>query len=194
MNKLLNEYLNVPIVLFLSKQRLLAFICCCLILPYHPGSWEATIDDESQRSHGQICSPTTLSWWCHDLKTHSALLALWVSGIHQWTLYSLHRGTAMRGSDFSFVVSLNKLSNKQLTCRWFQKPWPPCNITVIQQQHVIDDKLTRKYIVISKIIHIFQYMPITTIRLSPYTTQFIMIKLLMKHKTGFRFKPWPTKE
>ena len=42
-----------------------------------------------------------------------------------------HKGPVMRSFDKFFVVSLNKLLNKQLRCQWYEPPWHSCDITVI---------------------------------------------------------------
>ena len=36
-----------------------------------------------------------------------------------------------RSFDITFVVTLNKLSNKQSSCRWFETPWRSCEVTVM---------------------------------------------------------------
>ena len=41
-----------------------------------------------------------------------------------------HKGHAMWSFDISFVVSLKKLFNKQLSWEWFQIPWCSCDITM----------------------------------------------------------------
>ena len=37
------------------------------------------------------------------------------------------------GFDVFFYVSLNKLMNKQQTCRRYPKPWRPCDVTVMKK-------------------------------------------------------------
>ena len=40
----------------------------------------------------------------------------------------------MSSSDVFFYVALNKLLNTQSRCRWFEKPWRSCDVTVMALQ------------------------------------------------------------
>ena len=43
----------------------------------------------------------------------------------------IHRPPVGRGTLILSVVILNKLPNKQSSCRWFRTPWRSCSITVM---------------------------------------------------------------
>ena len=43
---------------------------------------------------------------------------------------SPHKWTVVRSIDIAFLVGLDKLLNKQLSCQWLDIPWH-CNVTVI---------------------------------------------------------------
>ena len=91
------------------------------------------------------------AWWWHDMETLSALLTLCegnplpdskVHGAHLgptgprwapcwphelcylgWDRWFYHKGPVMWSFDVFFVVILNKLLNKQLSCWWFEILW-----------------------------------------------------------------------
>ena len=48
---------------------------------------------------------------------------LFVRRNHEALVYFPHNGPARQTFDVYFVVSLNKLLNKQLSCQWFEMPW-----------------------------------------------------------------------
>ena len=56
-----------------------------------------------------------------------------VRGIHFSSVDSPHKGPVMWGLDVVFVVSLNKLLNKQLrhSWWWYEMPWHKSDITVM---------------------------------------------------------------
>ena len=43
---------------------------------------------------------------------------------------SPHKGPILLSFDVSFVVSL-KVVEQQSSCRWFETPWPSCNVTIM---------------------------------------------------------------
>ena len=49
--------------------------------------------------------------------------------------------------DVFFVVSLNKLLNKQLSRLWFEMPWCSCNLTVKTNFSKIFPKLAREHVI-----------------------------------------------
>ena len=71
------------------------------------------------------------SWWCHQMETFSALLALCdgntpVTGGIPW------QRPVRRSFDVFFVLCLNKRLSKQSRHRWFETPsrslWRHCNV------------------------------------------------------------------
>ena len=91
-----------------------------IISPYCP--WRDTGDDWVQAKPAyEVCAvvaakhPYHCTWWRHDRGRLSPLLAL-CEGNPPVT--SLRKATAMRSFDIFFVVSLDKLSNNQSSCRW----------------------------------------------------------------------------
>ena len=66
--------------------------------------------------------------WHHNMKRLSILLVL-CEGNHEWWLDSSHTGPTM-SFHVLFVVSLNKLLNKQQSCRWSETPWHSRDVTV----------------------------------------------------------------
>ena len=91
------------------------------------------------------CIPHT-GWWvpqytmtkqqsCRDMQsmeTLSALLAL-CEGNHRYPMDSPHNGLETQSFDIFFVVSLNKLLNKQSSFRGLATPWRLCDISVLWQ-------------------------------------------------------------
>ena len=73
--------------------------------------------------------PYHVPWWCDE---HGHVFC--VKGTHWYTvtLDSPHTGPIMWSFDISFVVSLNKLLKKLLSCQWFQMPWYSCDNTVME--------------------------------------------------------------
>ena len=53
-----------------------------------------------------------------------------VWGIHWSTEVSLHKEPVIQTFDVSFVVSLSRLFNKQLSCQWCEMPWRSCHCNV----------------------------------------------------------------
>ena len=52
-------------------------------------------------------------------------------GIQRSSIHLRHKETAMRNFEIFFVISPNKLLNKQLSCWWFEAPWQPRDVTVL---------------------------------------------------------------
>ena len=72
-----------------------------------------------------------VAWWRRLVtKTLSALLALY-HRIHMWLVHFLVKRPIMLCYDAFSVVRLNKLFNKQLSCRQFEPPWRCHDITVL---------------------------------------------------------------
>ena len=75
---------------------------------------------------------------CFDI-LHGLYIALWRHGMG--TLFALLAlcegnppvvgGFTKRASNTEHFVSLNRLVNKQLTCRWFDTPWRSCDVIVM---------------------------------------------------------------
>ena len=59
------------------------------------------------------------AWWCHGMEMLSVLLAL-CEGNPSVTGGNPHKGPVMQILDIFFVVSPNKLLNKQWICQWFE--------------------------------------------------------------------------
>ena len=81
-----------------------------------------------------------ITWWCHDMKKLSTLLALCKGNHHSLVVpftkgwqcgKCFHTKTIMDGFNVFFVVSINKLLNKQSSLQWFEMPWGSCYITVM---------------------------------------------------------------
>ena len=72
----------------------------------------------------------TVPWLCHDMETLSPLLAL-CEGNPLVTSGFPSQMARMESFDIFFVVSLNKLLNKQLSCQWFVMSWCSCDTTVM---------------------------------------------------------------
>ena len=65
-----------------------------------------------------------LSWWSwrdHNMDTLSILLLNFLVPHNEWT----------SNENIFFVVSMNKLLNKQLGCQWFEMPKNSCDITLM---------------------------------------------------------------
>ena len=77
-------------------------------------------------------------WWNH-MGTFSALLALCMGNL---LVDSLNKGPLMWSFDVSFVVELEKLLNKHLSCWWFEMPWCPCEVIVM---HIEARKIWRQF-------------------------------------------------
>ena len=69
-----------------------------------------------------------MPWWRHDMNTLAPLLAL-CKGMLQSPMDIHHKGQEMKGFDGPFVVSLNKLVNKQSRHRWIETPWCSYDVT-----------------------------------------------------------------
>ena len=63
-------------------------------------------------------------WWRHE--TLPTILVLCAG---KPPVGFTHKRT-VRSFDVCFVTSLNKVLDKQSSCRWFESPWCPCDITV----------------------------------------------------------------
>ena len=87
----------------------------------------------------EILAPSKYIIELHDDDvTWKCFLHYWpfVKGIHQSLVDSPHKGPVMQSSHIFFVVSLNKLLNKQPCYQWFEMKWHSCDITVmIRGQH-----------------------------------------------------------
>ena len=62
------------------------------------------------------------SWWCHQVETFSALLALCVGNSPVTNEFSLQRPVT-RSFDVFFDLRLNKRLRKQSIRRWLETPW-----------------------------------------------------------------------
>ena len=51
-------------------------------------------------------------------------------GIHRSTMDSTHKWPVIRSFCVFFVVSLNKLLQKQSSCRWVERQWRSCDVAV----------------------------------------------------------------
>ena len=69
-------------------------------------------------------------WWHHVTKTFSPSLALCASTPPVISGFPDKRAV-MRVFDISFIISSNKLLNKQSSCQWLEVPWCLCDVTVI---------------------------------------------------------------
>ena len=77
------------------------------------------------------------AWLSHDMEILSAIFALctgspahhtsFVQGTHTPPMNLLHTGPIIRSFGVFIAVILNKLLNKQSSCRSFEAPWPPCD-------------------------------------------------------------------
>ena len=67
-----------------------------------------------------------ISWWCHQMETFYALLALWEGNPSVTGGFPSQRPVT-RSFDVSFDVHLNKRLSKQSRCWWFETPWRHCN-------------------------------------------------------------------
>ena len=89
-------------------------------------NWNTHLDQYEMNKHTQL-EPIFLrpffhpfvdvAWTRHDMKTFSALLALYKG--NPPPVYSPHKGSEIRSLRDPFVVSLNELFNKQCSHRWF---------------------------------------------------------------------------
>ena len=74
---------------------------------------------------------TFLAWWCHQMETFFALLAL-CEGIPLVTSKFPSQRTVMQNFDVVFDLRLNKRLSKQLRRQWFERPsgslWHNCNV------------------------------------------------------------------
>ena len=73
-----------------------------------------------------------------DSMTWKNFLHYWpfVWGIH-WSLDFPHKGLVIQSFDVSFVLSLNKLLNKQSGCCGFETPWHLYDVTVKSVKSII---------------------------------------------------------
>ena len=73
------------------------------------------------------------SWWCHQIETFSALLALCEGNPPGGSPVPSQRPVT-RKFDVFFDQRLNKCLSKQLRRRWFETPWrslwPHCNVFI----------------------------------------------------------------
>ena len=77
------------------------------------------------RTCGHIKDETAKeSWWCHQMETFPALLALCEENSLVAGQFSSQR-PVMLSFDVSFDLSLNKRLSKPSRCRWFETPWSP---------------------------------------------------------------------
>ena len=69
----------------------------------------------------------------HDVIAWKYLLHCWllVRGFHSWPVDSLRLTLVIWAFDVPFVVSLNKLFNKQWNCQWFGTPKHPRDVTLM---------------------------------------------------------------
>ena len=69
-------------------------------------------------------------WWCHQMETFTALLALCAGNLLS-PVNSPHKGQWHRALVFFFDLCLNKQLSKQSRCWWFEMPsrslWHHCN-------------------------------------------------------------------
>ena len=72
---------------------------------------------------GPVTTQTTTSWWRHQLETFSALLALCEGNPPVTGGFLSQRPVTQHSFDIFFDVRLNKRSNKQSRCWWFETPW-----------------------------------------------------------------------
>ena len=96
-----------------------------------PGNYYIHITQKSDdRNMG--CTPNT--WWRHQMKTLSALLAI-CAGIHRWPVNSQHKGQ-WHGVLFSLIWAWTNWLSKQLWGSWFETPlsplWCHCNTKNLQ--------------------------------------------------------------
>ena len=72
------------------------------------------------RMRGRRCGVPSLPYvWKHEITSkHSPHYWPLVTGMHWSPVYSPYKGPLMWSFSASFVVSLNKLLNKQSTCQW----------------------------------------------------------------------------
>ena len=70
------------------------------------------------------------TWW---LKTLSVSLTLW-EGNPLVTVNFLHKRPVMRMFEVLFLISLNKLLHKPLSCQWFETPGGSCDIIEMMYQ------------------------------------------------------------
>ena len=73
---------------------------------------------------------SVFSWWRHDMEMLFALL-IFMQRTHRSPMVSHHKRTFMQRFDI-FFDSMNKMTNKQLSCRWFETSWPACDVTVME--------------------------------------------------------------
>ena len=71
-----------------------------------------------------------VSWWCHQMETFSALLALYAGNSPVTVEFPAQR-PVMRSFDLLFDFRLNKRLSKESWCWWFETPscplWRHCN-------------------------------------------------------------------
>ena len=81
-----------------------------------------------------------MPWWCHDMDTLSALLAVTVE-------FPAQRVSITCSDDF-FVVYLNKIWSKQSSCAWFRAPWHSRDVALLRagNAYTHDDVIKWKHI------------------------------------------------
>ena len=92
----------------------------------HPGKWFISLTLASS-----IVPRTVISWWRHQMKTFSALLAFCAENSPVPGEFSAQRSVT-RSFDVFFHLHLNKPSSKQSRGWWFETPsgslWRQCNV------------------------------------------------------------------
>ena len=99
------------------------------------GDWLSAVVVSTIICHGCLLCQLGMVYWSHwgthctcletskydDVMRWKCSLHYWwfVRRIYWWEVYYPHKGPVMQGFDYSFVVMLNKLLNKQVSCQWF---------------------------------------------------------------------------
>ena len=83
-----------------------------------------------------------IPWWRYQMETFSGLLALF-DGNPPVTGGFPSQSPVKRRFDVFFYVRLNKRLNKQWSCRWFETPWYPCDVTVMHTFFTQGNKLCK---------------------------------------------------
>ena len=96
----------------------------------HRLQYLATIADKGSTIYAQYIFKRALSWWCHQIQTFCALLAL-CAGNSPVTGEFPSQRPVTRSFDVFFYLSLNKPLSKQLWGWWLEAPsrslWRHCN-------------------------------------------------------------------
>ena len=85
------------------------------------------------RPWNHACLVTCFSWWCHQMETFSALLALCVGNSQVIGEFPSQRPVT-QSFDIFFDLRLNKWLGKQSIRHWLEMPlhslWRPCNVGI----------------------------------------------------------------